>query len=287
LEVSSFSLAVAHLNHLARGEDSNRDEDFVSNLCQKLGLKIFIDRIDVAKISLNRVASFQETARNIRHAFLNRILSEWRGDLVSLGHNADDQVESFLINILRGSGLLGLTRTPSKKGRYIRPLYGCFRSEIEDYIGLNGLKHCSDVTNLKTHYLRNKIRLGLIPFLKSFNPKIKSSLIETSGLLTDDEDYLQKEVDKIFSKVAINDQESNFPSLRVDLIIKQHPAIQKRLLRQAILQAKGDLRSISSRHIFDVLRLIKHSVSASEIHLPDGLTVFYNDGKLSFRKTNL
>jgi len=285
-ESSDFFLAIAHLNHLSRGEDSNRDADFVAQLCKKMSLENFIEEIDVATLSHNMNTSYQEAARDVRYSFLNRTLSGWGGNIIALGHNADDQAETMLINILRGSGLLGLAGTPAKKDHFIRPLHNCFRNEIEDYIKIHNLDFCYDVTNHKKNYLRNRIRLELIPFLESYNPKIKSSLIETSRLLTDDEDYLQEQVDKIISQAEGNAQKLGFSKLKVDFPKKQHPALQKRLIRQAILFAKGNLRSISSRHISNILRFINFPVGKREIHLPGSLTAICAGRKLSFCKTD-
>jgi len=282
---SNFSLAIAHLNHLARGEDSNRDAEFVLQLGKTLGVKTFIEEIDVTSLRRNTNTSFQETARNTRYSFLHRTLNEWGGNLISLGHNADDLAETLLINMLRGSGLLGLTGTPPKIDVFIRPLHDCFRTEIESYAKMFDLEYCSDLTNQKKHYLRNRIRLELIPFLESYNPQIKPSLIETSLLLSDDEDYLKKQVDKIMSQAIDTGQKSSFPTLNINFIKNQHPALQKRLIRQVILLAKGDLRSISSRHIFKILQLINCSVKTREIHLPGNLTAIYAGEKLLFCKT--
>ena len=152
-ESSDFLLAVAHLNHLARGIDSNKDADFVLQLGKMLGLETFIDEINVITLNHKTNTSFQETARNVRYEFLNRTLSEWGGNIIALGHNADDQAETLLINMLRGSGLLGLTATPAKKDHFIRPLHDCFRKDIEDYVELCNLEFRSDVTNQKTNYI--------------------------------------------------------------------------------------------------------------------------------------
>ena len=110
-------------------------------------------------LSDKRKTSFQESARIIRHNFLKRSLKKWCGDLIALGHNADDQAETFLMNLLRGSGLRGLTGTRPKRGNCIRPLYNCFRYEIEDYIAERSLEYRFDKSNDKNYYLRNKIRL--------------------------------------------------------------------------------------------------------------------------------
>ena len=282
LENPNIKLAIAHLNHLSRGEDSNKDSVFVVELGKKTKLDTFVEAIDVSLLRNNTNTSFQESARLIRYDFLRRIFSQWKGNLIALGHNADDQAETVLINLLRGSGLLGLTGIRAQRDIFIRPLHGCFRSEIDDYIHAHDLKYCSDETNFENKYLRNKVRLELIPFLELYNPKIKSILTVTSAILTDDEDYLVKQVDEKLIEVDFRYCENSYTSLDIKLLNSQHPAMQKRLVRHAIFISKGNLRSISVRHILEILRLVKCNVSSKEIHLPNGLVALFVDGKLTF-----
>ena len=282
LENPNIKLAIAHLNHLSRGEDSNKDSVFVVELGKKTKLDTFVEAIDVSLLRKNTNTSFQESARLIRYDFLRRIFSQWKGDLIALGHNADDQAETVLINLLRGSGLLGLTGIRAQRDIFIRPLHGCFRSEIDDYIHAHDLKYCSDETNFENKYLRNKVRLELIPFLELYNPKIKSILTVTSAILTDDEDYLVKQVDEKLIEVDFRYCENSYTSLDIKLLNSQHPAMQKRLVRHAIFISKGNLRSISVRHILEILRLVKYGVSSKEIHMPNRLVALFVDGKLTF-----
>ena len=180
-------------------------------------IETFIEEIDIAALTTNSNTSFQETARNIRYDFLNRTLNKWSGNIISLGHNADDQAETVLINMLRGSGLLGLTGIPSQRDHFIRPLHDCFRNEIEDYAELHELKYCLDVTNHKINYLRNRIRLDLVPFLERYNPQLKHSLKETSRLLTDDENYMQEQVDRIMVQAMPSNKMLGSFEYKIDL----------------------------------------------------------------------
>jgi len=283
-ESSDRTLAIAHLNHLSRGVDSNKDSDFVVALGKTLGIETFVEDLDVTLLSGKKRLSFQEFARIIRYDFLERISKKWSAELIALGHNSDDQAETFLINLLRGSGLRGLTGFRSRRGNYIRPLCESSRYEIEKYISNQGLEFRLDSSNQEKYYLRNKIRLDLIPTLELYNSNIKNSLVSTSSLLADDEDYMEKKVQTAMAQVGFDVRDDNFTSLNINLFNSQHPALQKRLIRQAILVAKGDLRSISVRHVLNVIQMMKLEGGVKEIHLPGFLTALCEQGKLFVRK---
>jgi len=279
-ETSKITLAIAHLNHLSRGIDSDKDSDFVARLGISLNIKTFIENIDIALLGNKMKTSFQESARIIRHDFLNRSLKKWCGDLIALGHNSDDQAETFLMNLLRGSGLRGLTGTSPKRGNFIRPLYNCFRYEIEDYIAECSLEYRFDKSNDKNYYLRNKIRLDLIPFLEHYNSNVKNTLISTSRLLADDENYIDKQVVSVMAQVEFNARNKNFVSINTTRFDSQHPALQKRLIREAILAVKGDLRSITVAHVLNIIQIMNKEKGAKEIHLPGNLIAVCAGGTL-------
>ncbi len=266
-----FELAIAHLNHLARGEDSKEDAVFVTRLGKKLGLETFVEEIDVAVKKKRMKTSFQEAARIVRYEFLERVLKQWGGTWIALGHTADDQVETVLMNLLRGSGTLGLSGMPPRRDRLIRPLHACFRHEVEAYIKRHGLVFRSDTTNQSDDYLRNRVRRELIPLLECYNPQVKSTLVETSRIVNDDEECLQGLVDRLYAGVKVGARGKGLLALDVGAIKVQHPALQKRLVRQAIREVKGDLRRIGARHIQDLLVLFDTAASGKEIHLPGGL----------------
>jgi tRNA(Ile)-lysidine synthase len=284
LESLNCTLAIAHLNHLTRGVDSNKDSDFVVGLGKTLGVETFVEDIDVVLLSSKSQSSFQESARIIRYKFLQRILLKWKGDFIFLGHNSDDQAETFLMNLLRGSGLRGLAGIRPQRDAFIRPLLDCSRAEIENFISVRGLQFCFDKSNHEKFYLRNKIRLDLIPTLELYNSNIKNSLVSTSRLLADDDDYMEKQVIMAMSQVKFDVSDNNFVSLDAELFYFQHPALQKRLVRQAILTVKGDLRSISARHVLNIMEFLKRDDGMKEIHLPGQLTAVCENGKLFIRK---
>ena len=285
-ESPNYTLAIAHLNHLTRGVDSNKDSDFVAGLGRRLDIETFIEVVDVALLSRQKKASFQESARIIRYEFFERILAKWQGSLIALGHNSDDQAETFVMNLLRGSGLSGLTGIRSRRNSFIRPLRDCSRAEIEEYILVNGLESRCDKSNQEKCYLRNKIRLDLIPTLELYNPNIKNSLVSTSRLLADDDAYMEKQVMTAMRDVEFIIKNNNLVSLDINLFNLQHPALQKRLIRKAILSVKGDLRSISVRHVLNLIKIMKREDGAKKMHLPDHLTAICENGELLIYKGN-
>jgi len=142
------------------------------------------------------------------------------------------------------------------------------------------LKFCLDKSNDDNCYLRNKIRLDLIPTLKNYNPNIKKSIISTLRLLNDDEDFIEKQVEKVMNEVGFNVSANGVVSIDINQFYLQHPALQKRLIRQAILVSKGNLRSISARHISNLIIMMKHNKGLKEAHLPGNLIAVCANKKL-------
>lgn len=281
-----IDLCIGHLNHCSRGDDSDEDERFVLALGESLGVKTFVDKIDVAEERSRFKTSFQETARILRRRFLESALEKFGGNKIALGHVADDQVETVLINLLRGSGLKGLGGMSAVSGRCVRPLLGCFKSEILQYLASKNLAFRVDKSNAKKDYLRNRIRLDLIPLLeKDYNPNFKQSILETANIIRDEDAYLSGLIDEFYPIVSLPCSEGEEGAKLSASKLSHYPfAIQKRLLRCAIFKIKGDLRRISSRHIQDVLKLLQSGISGKMISLPAGLAAVLRDGVLKIYK---
>ena len=281
-----IELSIGHLDHSARGVESEEDARFVVALGESLGVKTFVDKIDVAGERQKYKTSFQETARILRRNFLETALEKFGGNRIALGHIADDQAETFLINLLRGSGLKGLAGMPSISGFYVRPLLGCFKNEILEYLSSHGLAFRDDKSNAERDYLRNRIRLDLIPHLEQFyNVNIKQNIIETANIIRDEDNYLAELVETVFAGISHPFSDG---SQSVELIVSRlndfPPAIRKRLVRHAIFLVKGDLRKISSRHIHDVLKLVMADISGKRVCLPGNLSAILAGGVLRVYK---
>ena len=236
-----FSIHIAHLDHMLR-KDSYRDRIFVEQLAKRFNLPISCSRVNVKALIKN--SSQEEIARNVRLGFLFNLCREIKADKIALGHNLDDQAETVLMRILRGSGLQGLSAMfPKRKIDnfvIIRPLLDIPRREIEKFLKKKKLKFRTDFTNLKDIYLRNRIRNILLPHLeKKYNPKIKQCLNNMAKGIALDYGYLSKMSRKAFLK-----SRRQVKKYRIDFKLKTflgfNPAIQRMALRLGIASLKGN-----------------------------------------------
>ncbi|MFH1001963.1 MAG: tRNA lysidine(34) synthetase TilS, partial [bacterium] len=170
----NLSFFIAHLDHMLRGRESDEDVNFVKNLAQVFGLPCEIKSSNLTKITRKEHLTLEEAARKYRYKFFLETARKFETNKIALGHNADDQVETVLMRFLRGSGLEGLMGIPPVRGKIIRPLIECSRTEIEEYCKENKIEYRVDSSNKEVVYFRNKIRLELLPLLsKSYNKNIK------------------------------------------------------------------------------------------------------------------
>lgn len=279
-----FGLSIAHIDHMARGAESAEDSRFVDELGKKLGLETFIERVDVLKEKETLKTSFQEAGRILRYRFLESTLKRIGGNKLALGHTADDQVETLLINLLRGSGLKGLAGMPETRGVVVRPLIDCGRAEVEAYLAGENLDFRVDATNAGDAYLRNRIRHELLPVLKTFNQQIASNLQETAKIIRDDDQCLTDQARSLYLEMAAPLAGGYGVELDRVKFNQQPSAYQKRLVRQAIYSTKGDLRRISSKHIQTILDLFDDSRVGKRIHLPGQLIAVSGRRGVEFQK---
>ena len=262
-----LKLYVAHLDHMLR-RNSSKDVLFVKGLAAKLRLPVTVGRADVKK--LLKEGSVEEAARNARLGFLFSVAKKISADKIALGHNLDDQAETVLMRILRGSGLYGLAGIMPKRriGGYdiIRPLLEIKREEIEAYLKKNRAVALRDPSNKEDIYLRNKIRNRLIPLLeKGYNENIKEVLANMAQSLGADYDYLSG-----VSLRAMKHARSGFDLARLS---KTHPAIQRLLIRRMIAKLQGDTRRITFQHMREIEDLALNRPANSVVDLPKGVSV--------------
>ena len=277
-----YDLFVAHLNHLSRGKESDEEARFVRKEADKLSLPFFIEEIDVAREKFHLKTSFQESARILRYRFLEKILLSTKGSKIAVGHTADDQVETILMNLFRGTGLRGLAGIPEKRGNVVRPLLRCTRSELEQFLSDRNLAYRTDSSNHEKKYLRNRIRHDVIPFLKTFDTAISGNLLGLAEIAREEDDWISEKTRELFSQLVTIRKGRRDLCFEMSEFQKQPQAMKRRLIREVLYQLKGDLRAITALHIRQVLDLFAHARVGSRLKLPGNVRVSCDYGMMHF-----
>jgi tRNA(Ile)-lysidine synthase len=267
-----LELIIAHVNYSLRGKDSDLDEKLVRKLAEKYSLPIEILRN-------KKVGKSEDKLRIIRYDFFEKIQKEYRADATAVGHNLNDQAETVLMRLLRGTGLRGLGAIKFKNGNIIRPLLNVPRKEIIAYLRKNKIAYRIDKTNLSADFTRNKIRNKLIPLIeKEYNPNIQESLYKFSESAVDDYAFLS-----LYAKawLAVNN------ILKVSSLNDLHPSICREVLRQAIEKHNSNLREIESAHIEEINKILKSNKNKRQQITFKGLKIGRIGDKLTIEKINL
>lgn len=275
-EELKISLHIAHLDHRLR-KDSFKDREFVQGLAEKLRLPITTGQINIKELA--RYGSLEEIARNARLGFLFKVAKDIKATKIALGHNLDDQSETVLMRILRGTGLYGLSGILPKRNIsgyiIIRPLIEIRRRDIEAYLKRKKIKPRMDTSNLEDIYFRNKLRNRLLPLLqKEYNKNIKEIFSNMAQSLGADYDYLIRRAQRFLK--------GSGKKISLKKILKLHPSIQRLILRLMIANIKGDTRRIEFRHIKELEDLIFSRPVNSIVDLPKGISVIKKKRTLCF-----
>lgn len=180
-----YTCEAAHCNFHLRGEESDRDEAFVNQLCKQLHIPLHIIHFDTAQTAKQRHISIEMAARELRYAWFEKLRTEIKADVIAVAHHMDDSVETFLLNLLRGTGINGLRGIRPKNGHIVRPLLCINRQDITAYLETIAQPYVTDSTNMQDEYTRNKIRLQLIPLMEQINPSFKNTIIQTATHLNE------------------------------------------------------------------------------------------------------
>ncbi len=195
-----FNFALAHCNFNLRGEESNADESFVLDLAEQLDVEVFIQNFDTQAYADAHKRSIQMAARELRYDWFNELAEQLQFDYILTAHHADDNLETFLINFTRGTGLNGLTGIPMINGNVVRPLLPFSREEIESYAKSENIDWQEDSSNASRKYLRNKLRHEVVPILKEINPQLLDSLQNTLENLNDTADIVEESLDAVLKR---------------------------------------------------------------------------------------
>lgn len=268
-----IKLHLAHFNHQLRGQASNADEKFVRNLAQKLKVPAFFGRADVGKFARGEKISLEEAGRILRYQFFQKTAQKIGRAKIVTAHTADDQAETFLLRVLRGAGPAGLRGILfSRADKVIRPLLNITRDEIEKYLKTNRLKFRQDKTNLEPKFLRNYLRLKVMPLLKKINPGFGKNLSRNLEILQEEENWLgdliKKETQRL-SRLVNGEVKLNLKKFKTRPI-----ALARRILRNILKQFLKSKKEISSIHINEILGQIKSNKKSWQLHLPGPVFVF-------------
>ncbi len=273
-ETMDIEIYAAHLNHQMRGIESQKDALYVSEICKEMNIVYFLKSIDVPTYCKENGLSIEEGARKLRYEMFDEIKEKTKSNKIAIGHNLNDQAETILMRMMRGTGLQGLRGIEyHRNDGVIRPLLDIDRSDIEKYCEQHQLNPRIDHTNLESIYTRNKIRLELIPYMQdNFNPNLIESISRMSSNLRDDSDYIEDKAKIEFDNIAVF--ESDSVELDVEKYTRLHNAIKVRVLRLGIKQVLGDTNFIDQKHIDDIIELEKENKINKQINLPRGLFVY-------------
>lgn len=215
LHTAGYQCEAAHCNFHLRGEESNRDEDFVRQLCRKYNIHLHTIDFDTTLYATEHHISIEMAARELRYNWFDNIKNESRADVIAVAHHQDDSVETILLNLIRGTGITGLLGIRPKNGAIVRPLLCVNREEIISYLQSIGQDYVTDSTNLEDEYTRNKIRLNLLPLMQEINPSVKSNLMATSNYLNDVATLYNKCIEEAKTKIVTAE------GIRISSLIKE------------------------------------------------------------------
>ncbi|MCD6353874.1 MAG: tRNA lysidine(34) synthetase TilS [Proteobacteria bacterium] len=265
-----ISLWAAHYNHRLRGDESEQEAKFVKRECERIAIP-FISETDDGSL-FQQQSNLEENARRKRYSFFQKAALEIGAQKVALGHTANDQVETFFIWLLRGTGTTGLGGIPPvRQDIFIRPLIEISREEIIEFLRAQGIMWIEDPSNQGKRYLRNRIRNHLIPeLLHEFNGNFFGNILKTTEILRDEDQFLEKFSKKQFQQLINKDSEKGV-CLKISELKKLPIALKRRIIRHAIREVKGSLRRINFAHVESILTIMKNNAPNLKVSLPDAI----------------
>ncbi|MDY3251161.1 MAG: tRNA lysidine(34) synthetase TilS [Candidatus Choladocola sp.] len=285
-----FELAAVHVEHGIRGAESLEDAAFTESLCRELHVPCHTVRTDVQKIAEDRGLSVEEAGRLERYRIFAEFLKEWNGNRIAVAHNENDQAETVLWNLVRGSGLRGLGGIRPVRGEVIRPLLFTARDEIEQILAKAGIPWRTDRTNLETEYTRNRIRLSLLPQMeRELNAQSCRHIAEAAAKLQEVETFVQRRTEEAAKRClsAAQDPGGSPGTVRIDLdeYFREDELIQKEILRKGMMLLEGSrgLKDIGTVHLDQLGRLARMDCG-KECCLPGRVRAVREKGILRLEK---
>mgnify|MGYP001061872164 CR=1 FL=1 len=271
-----YKLAVMHVEHGLRGEEALHDAAFVESFCQARGLTFVCRHIKAGEYAAKHGLSIEDAARRLRYRELWKYFDELKADYLLTAHHADDQAETVLMQLLRGSGTAGIGGMRIKGGRLLRPFLFVQRCEIEAYCAERNLNFCTDSSNSDVHYTRNRIRMELLPYLKThFNPQLTTALGHTARLAKADSDFAFWHAEKFYREHV---QNNGVLQCNANALNNAFAAVSTRVIRMMWEQKAVPGSELGFEHVGDVLQLLHKGISGKMIMLPGSAAAAYAYG---------
>ena len=277
-----FEIQVVHIEHGVRGAESRRDAAYVEALCKKWEIPCEVRHFDVPLLAKERKISVEEAGRMVRYETFEKIAASIGAAKIAVAHNQNDQAETMIWNMARGSGLVGAGGIRPVRGRVIRPLLSCSRQEIEAYLVRRGIKWCEDSTNQETDYTRNCIRRHILPAMEQeLNVQATEHLARLGREFQRTEDFLMRLTEQAAKQiVCIGNKKAE---LQIERFLQEEPLIQERLIRYCLEMAECPLKDLGRIHVEQILELC-HGQSGRKITLPGGWKAQKNFAVLSLEQ---
>ena len=268
-ESMKLRIGAVHVNHRIRKRAALKDEQFCEQLCERFRVDLTIVTEDIPALAKRLKKGVEETAREFRYEFFEFLAEEDDYDYIALGHHRDDQVETILFRLFRGSGRTGLLGMPGVRGKIVRPFLPLSKAEILAYLRKHRLAFCEDKTNQSSDYSRNYLRNKLLPLIRDkINPQVDRALLSTAELLADEEAFLEAEVEKLYRRLVSRTPGGKF-QLAIEAYERYHNVLRRRLLRRVT----GLLSSFGQVPDRDTIERLDSFCGQSRkaMSLPDGL----------------
>lgn len=284
-EYFNLSLHALYVNHGLRPKENREEEDFCRRFCEGQGIKFYTEAVAAKQHSEAMKINLQEAARELRYDAFERLAHKVNAAVIAVAHNADDQAETVLMRLIRGSGRKGLSGIPPVRGNIIRPLIDITREDIELFLSGKNISFMTDPSNLKSDYSRNRLRLEVFPLLKDENPSVIESINRTAEILRGEDDYLEIQTTKTMMRLITRKTDESIELFLIPLMNIER-AILRRILRR-VLSEIGAVRGIELVHIDDIIHLIKECRSGDSINLPKGIRALKGYSTLLFTRETI
>lgn len=281
-EEYNLKIGAAHLNHMLRGEEANKDEDYAKKFCETLNVDFYSERVDIEEYSKQKGVSTETGGRDARYSLFDDISRKYGYTKIATAHNANDQAETIIMRMMRGTGLEGLCGIPvMREGKYIRPILCMERWEIEKYCEDFDLKPRIDKTNLETIYSRNKVRLEIIPYMKeNFNKDVVMAINRMTNILWEDNKFITEYSKEKFKEYCIKENSN----IRInEKLFNENKAIVARVLRKALTKVSKSTYDFELKHIEEVIKLSKIGTN-KRIDLPNNIYAENMYGQIYIKK---